>query len=83
MDTVEILIIAILGLAVAIGVTWLIMRMIVSGLASRMVGAVRDFIQRATRDRRRIPRDTPDRRNDPVPDPSTTDTEPKSSASAR
>lgn len=62
METMQLILVAIAGLAVALAVAWLIMKLIVSGIAARMVGAVRDFIQRAGRDRRRIPRDTPDRR---------------------
>ena len=64
MDTVEIVIVALAGLALAIVVAWLVMKMIVSGLAARMMVAVRDFIERTKSDRRRTPRDTPDRRNE-------------------
>lgn len=67
MDAVEITVIAILGVLGAVALTWLLMRLIIGGMAKRIVGAVREFIQRARRDRRRAPRDTPDRRRDPDP----------------
>lgn len=64
MDIAELLAVSLGALVLAVFAAWLLMKLIVSGMARRIVTSVRDFIERARRDRRRIPRDTPDRRSD-------------------
>lgn len=64
MDTAEILVFSVAALLIAIFAAWLLMKLILSGMAKRIMTQVREFIERARRDRRRIPRDTPDRRGD-------------------
>lgn len=68
MDALEIVLVAAAALAVALLLAWGVMKLIVSGIASQIVVAVRDFIQRKGRDRRTAPRETPDRRADWTPE---------------
>lgn len=64
MDTVELVVVAIGALLLALVASWLLMKMIVSGMARRILTSVREFIERARGDRRRVPRETPDRRSE-------------------
>lgn len=61
MSTIEILLIAAAAVALALGLAYVPMRILLTQMAKRVAEPIRQFIQRQ-RDRRALARDTPDRR---------------------
>ena len=62
MSTIEVILIAAVAIALAIAMAYLPMRLLLLAMARRVAEPIREFIARQ-RDRRRIARETPDRRN--------------------
>ena len=62
MSVLVILVIAAAAVALAIVLAYLPMRILLTQMAKRVTEPIREFIQRQ-RDRRRVTRDTPDRRH--------------------